>query len=259
MKVLITYTINIVSSLFCIAFANEDSLTIATGGGSPYIVVRDQKLDTSAPGFSIEIVKAAAEKLDWQISFEVMPFSRQMAETESGKTDALIAVLKTDAPHFVYPSQQIGIASNCFFKRAGTSFYFPDRKTSLDNYRIGVTNGFTYGLIDDYIAENSARNIVTLSGEDEKVLPRLIKMLEEERVDVFIEAETVVNHYIQQNNIPNVVNAGCTLILDAYIGFAPNNPKSILRAARFDKAVDELRREGKIADILSKYNVQDWR
>jgi polar amino acid transport system substrate-binding protein len=247
------------SGLLGRAWADADQLIIATGGGSPYIVVDGQKIREPLPGFSIEIVKAVSEKLDWQIKFEIMPFSRQLAATESGTTDALMAVLKSDAPHFVYPSQQIGIASNCFFKRRGTNFYFPDREVPLDHYRIGVTNGFTYGLIDDYIAENNAKNIMTLSGEDNDVLPRLVKMLTDGRIDTFIEAEAVVNYYLKKHNIHSIVNAGCTSILDAYIGFSPNNPKSTSRADSFDKAVAELRSEGTIAQILAKYNVTEWR
>ena len=252
---LITTVVSLLSCLFFAAYAGNDELVIATGGGSPYIVVEDNHLSAPSPGFSIEIIKAVAEKLDWQVRFEVMPFSRQLAETEHGNTDALMAVFKSDAPHFIYPSQQIGIASNCFFKRVGSDFYFPDRKRSLDRYRIGVTNGFTYGLIDEY----SAENIVTLSGEDEMVVPRLVKMLKDGRIDAFIEAEAVVSHYLKSNNIQGQVKAGCTSTLDAYIGFSPNNPKSVDRARQFDNAVDELRQEGRVAEILSKYNVQDWR
>jgi polar amino acid transport system substrate-binding protein len=100
---------------------------------------------------------------------------------------------------------------------------------------------------------------VTLSGEDEAVVPRLVKMLQDGRIDAFIEAEAVVNHYLKQQRIKSLVMAGCTATFEAFVGFSPVNPKSKERAELFDKAVMELRKEGKIAEILSNYDVADWR
>lgn len=237
---------------------HAESLTIGTGDGRPYIFVKRNVIDIEKPGFSIEIVNAISDKLDWGVQYAVMPFSRQVVSTQKGETDALMAVFKSDAPDLVYPDEPIGVASNCFFKREDNDFHFPDRR-ALDEVRIGVTNGFTYGLIDEFVAENRFNNIVTLSGDDKDVVQRLITMTLEGKIDTFIEAEAVVNYHLQEKHIKDLVNAGCTRTFKAYIAFSPVKPGSVQRAKRFDQAMTELRMSGELAMILAKYGTKDWK
>lgn len=238
--------------------AKAEFLTIATGDGRPYIFVDNDNVSAALPGFSIEILQSVAKIQGWKLKFEVMPFSRQVIATRTGQVDGMIAVFKSDAPDLLFPSQPIGLASNCFFALEKSSFRFPDR-TSLDDYKIGVTNGFTYGLIDQYIAENAGRNIVSLSGEDRDVVTRLISMLLEDRIDTFIEAEAVVNYHLKEKNIRNVKNAGCTQTFAAYVAFSPSKSASKSRIDTFDRGVIVLRKSGKLQKILDKYGAKDWR
>lgn len=238
--------------------ANNDELVIALGGGSPYIIVEGKQIREKNPGISVEIINAVAKKLDWRITYEVMPFSRQLAVTSQGKADALMAILKTDAPDYVFPSEPVGVASNCLFSEKELTFYFPERQESLDHYRVGVSNGFTYGLMDDYIAENRSKNIIALAGEDDEVIQRLLMLLNEGRIDAFIEAESVVNYHLKKNNLPPLLKVVCTPILEVFLAFSPNRPDSRARVQAFDKALKELRSIGRVATILAKYNVTNW-
>ncbi len=235
-----------------------DVLSIPTGDGRPYIFVENNQIEFERPGFSIEILQSVARLQGWKLKFEVMPFSRQVIATRKGQVDGMIAIFKTDAPDLLFPNQPIGQASNCFFALDKSDFRFPDR-TSLDDYKIGVTNGFTYGLVDQYIAENIGKNIISLSGDDKDVLTRLINMLQENRIDTFIEAETVVNYHLQEKGIKNIKNVGCTRTLKAFIAFSPSLQNSKKRITAFDQTVKQLRSSGQLQKILEKYGVKDWR
>lgn len=235
-----------------------ETLTIATGDGRPYIFFEQGQIQDERPGFSIEILMAVAKVLGWKLNFEVMPFSRQLIANRAGQVDGHIATFKSDAPDLIFPAEPIGVASNCFFALRGSAFRFPSR-VPMDKFKIGVTNGFTYGLIDQYIEENAAKNIVSLSGEDKDVLLRLIDMLLERRIDTFIDADPVVRFHLKERQISELENVGCTTTFDAFIAFSPNKPESKERVKKFDKAVSLLRSSGELQQILDRYGAKDWR
>jgi len=248
--------------LFCFALvthpAHSEKITIATGDGRPYIFTDGLEVLPEKPGFSIEIVMAASALLGWDTQFVVLPFSRQVLNTHHGNYDGMMAIFHSDAPHFTFPEQPIGIARNCFYTRKDSSFIFTSEH-SLDVIKFAVTNGYTYGEIDAYIEKNRLGNIVTMSGEDKHVAERLIAMLKTKRIDAFIEAEAVIDYHLKEKSIADVVNAGCTPTLDAFIAFSPVLDTSHSRAKAFDRAVTALRHNGDLQRILNRYNVKDWR
>lgn len=241
---------------------HSESLTIATGDGRPYIFAEGGTIAQQQPGFSIEIVQAAARLLNWDITFSIQPFSRQISGTRAGRYDAAMAMFPGDAPSFVFPKQAIATARNCFYKKSQSPFRYTNT-TSLDMISLAVTNGYTYGgethkALDDYIARNGLGNIITIAGQDKNVAERLIAMLKANRIDAFIEAEAVVAYHLQEKRITGIKIAGCTPTLSAFLAFSPEIKNSERRAAEFDRAVESLRSSGELKKILDRYSITDW-
>ena len=236
---------------------NSQTLKIAMGDGRPYIFEENRTIRQDLPGFSIEIVQAAFNKLGWEVEFIALPFSRQMAETEKGNMDGIMALLHSDAPTFIFPNQPVGIAKNCFYAHKYNTWRYQDI-ASLDQIRFGVINAYSYGPIDNYVQANNMKNIMTVSGHDKDVINRLIKLLSINRIDAFIDAESVIEYHLDQQKFTSIINVGCIATREAFLAFSPKLVHSKARALKFDQAVNELRKTGELQIILDKYQELDW-
>lgn len=233
-------------------------VVIGTGDGRPFIFTDNGSVLPTNPGLSIEILQAVANEHNWALTFTEMPFARQVSATRSGQINGLVAVFENDAPDLQYPREPIAAAQNCFFTQSASEFQY-NTPTSLDSIRFGVTNGYHYGEIDDYVAQDNLKNVVKVSGEDKASLFTLFRLLEVNRIDAFIEASRVVEYAIEANDIKNVKKAGCTAPLYAYVAFTPDSDASVLLANDVDATVTRLRASGELDAILKKYGVDDWK
>ncbi len=233
-------------------------VVIGTGDGRPFIFTENGSVLPTNPGLSIEILQAVANEHNWALTFAEMPFIRQVSATRSGQIDGLVAVFKDDAPDLVYPDEPIAMAQNCFFINAGAPFHYQSTE-SLNDIILGVTNGYHYGEIDDYVAQNSKKNILKVSGEDKASLSTLLRLLQVNRIDAFIETSRVVEHAIKAQNIKNIKKAGCTAPMYAYVAFTPDLDVSVSLANDIDATVTRLRASGELDAILKKYGVDDWK
>ncbi|MEM7420232.1 MAG: transporter substrate-binding domain-containing protein [Pseudomonadota bacterium] len=262
MNCLVSFKSILLISVMCFCFAaaaNEKRrVVIGTGDGRPFIYTQSGSVLETNPGLSIEILQAVANEHNWSLTFIEMPFARQVSATRSGSIDGMVATFIEDAPDFHYPAEPIAMAQNCFFAKADSSFYY-DTPASLDKSVFGVTNGYHYGEIDDYILENRLNNIVKVSGEDKASLATLFRLLEVGRIDAFIEANLVVRHSIASKELDNIKKAGCTAPMYAYVAFSPDNPSSTALANNVDSTIKRLRASGELDIILRKYGVDDWK
>jgi len=256
------YAFLLLTALLCCllpAEANDKRrIVIGTGDGRPYIFTENGSVLPTNPGLSIEILQAAANEHNWEITFAEIPFTRQVSATRSGQIDGLVAVFKDDAPDLIYPNEPIAMAQNCFFINEGAPFHYQSTE-SLDDIILGVTNGYHYGEIDDYVAQNSKKNILKVSGEDKASLSTLLRLLQVNRIDAFVESSRVVEHAIKAQNIKGIKKAGCTAPMYAYIAFTPDLDVSVSLANDIDATVTRLRASGELDAILKKYGVDDWK
>ncbi|WP_341661368.1 transporter substrate-binding domain-containing protein [Vibrio sp.] len=244
--------------LFCVGLQAKP-LTFATGDWRPYIFEKNDTLDVNHPGFSIEIVDRVFAKLGYQITYKTPPFSRQLVDTERGVYAALVGLIVSDAPDFIYPTESVGQINNCFYTRNGNEWKF-NGIPSLDAVNLGVINSYSYGVIDDYVGQNRTGNVIAISGSEENMLERLFSMLEAGRIDVVIDDSSVVTHYLKSASLTDQFQVvGCLGAVPAMIGFSPALPESKELAQKFSLGVQELRHSGELQEILNKYGIVDWK
>lgn len=219
--------------------------------------------DSAKPGFIIEIAKAIFEPKGIKVTYEVMPWERAIEDTRKGTYTGILAALVSDAPDFVIPEEPIGYSSNTFFVKTGSSWKYED-VSSLKNVSVGVIEGYTYGPgLDSYLTENKGDSSKVQSIAGDSALSQNFMKLEKGRIDTYIEDMNVAMQYIADNSKwgkfkPAGSDIGPASQHFVYISFSPVNKDSAEYASILSVGIKELRKSGKLKEILDKYNVTDW-
>lgn len=247
----------LVLSLF-VSILRAENETIVIGADSWCPVNCEPNSDN--PGYMIEIAKKIFQEQAVKVEYKLMPWSRAIVEAEKGNIQAIVGAFKGDAPHFIYPQEELGLIGNSFFTHVYNPWHFQGID-SLEQITLGTVKGYEYGdTVSQYVAnkENTGKIVEMTGGKN--VLSRSFNMLLANRIDVIVEANTVFWYEAKKANLADSVKfAGqASKPKKVYIAFAPNGEFSKKYAKILSAGVVNLRASGELKKIMSKYGLQDW-
>tara|TARA_R110000744_G_scaffold21297_6_gene55267 strand:+ start:382 stop:1173 length:792 start_codon:yes stop_codon:yes gene_type:complete len=232
------------------------TLSVASDEWCPYICN-----NKSLPGFLVELLQDIAENNDIQLKFSLIPLSRALALTETGKLDIVLAI---SPQQFIGNNLQrsrltFGISYNDFYVRRNEHWQFRDITSlhaSFENKKtLGVISGYKYGQKLDQALKQNKENIHTASGDGP--LLALINMLKLGRIDIILDSRFAIQYELSKSPQSNIIYAGSEgSFTPLYLGFSPHISKEIVNI--FDNGIIDFRRNGKLAAILAKYGIKDW-
>lgn len=211
------------------------------------------------PGYMIEIAKLAMARLGMAVDYQLMPWDRAMSEVRSGSIDGAVGATTLEADALVL-SDPLGVDRDCFFATSVNSWRFTGVE-SLRSILLGAVSGYVHdeGAIDAYIAANDVPSgqVSTTKGDDASA--RNIRLLLLGRIDAILDSQAVVAMEIsRQGQARKIIKVGCLEALPLYIAFSPKRANALELAAAVNQEVDELRKSGRLAEILSHYGLEDW-
>lgn len=234
--------------------AHADVITIRSDDWCPYVC--DNK---EAPGYMVEIATRIFEKQGHQVEFSVVNWARALQEVRLNKATAVLGALHNDAPDFIFPPKPLGVGQNHFYVRKDSNWVYKGAD-SLGDKRFGVINSYAYGGKVDELIKLRKKNFISISGEFP--LSQILKMMSSERLDAFIENDSVLRYNLAAAHIPQDTYKAVSVSLahdpNLYIAFSPKNPKSLEYSKMIAKGLTELRQTGELRKILAKYNLSDW-
>lgn len=238
--------------------AHADTITLRGDVWCPY---NCEPSDTAKPGYVIEIAKEVFGKAGHTVDYQTLNWARTLEKVKAGEFTAAIGASKDDARELHFGAQPVGISSNVFAIRSDDSFTFKDM-SSLNGKVLGVINGYSYAEdIDNYIKTNKSdlKKVQASSGDD--ALSVNLKKLVAKRVDLVLEDGNVLADQIATQKLDGKVKLSDTPLssVDIYLAFGASNPKAAEYAALLDKGIEEMRASGKLAEILKKYGIKDWK
>lgn len=214
---------------------------------------------SNAPGFGIEILKAIFEPKGIRVVYTTMPWTEALKETKAGKYSATIGGTKKDYATWVCASEETGISRTTAFVKKGSPWKFAGVE-SLAGKKVGVIESYMYdsgGKLDAWVASHPS-SLVVATGE--KALEDLMRKLLLGEVDVVFEDQLVFNLRAREKGLTDKFqDAGVEFELGIYVGFSPARPESKKYVEMYDQGVRELRSSMKLAGILKKYGVADWK
>lgn len=242
-----------------VAFASAgraDTVTLRADVWCPY----NCEPKTDAPGYMIEIAKAALEPAGHQVEYGTLNWARAITETRDGKFTGIVGAAKNDAPDFVFPANVLGVSRNCFFTKPDSTWTYTNVE-ALKSSTIGVAKDYAYeDSIDAYVKENAKdpKRIDFVSGDNPLELN--IKKVTAGRIAAFLEDESVLRSHLFRAKLPEstVRNAGCVKEANLYIAFGPKGAKSAELAKLLSDKVEQMRKDGSLKTLLTKYGLNDW-
>jgi polar amino acid transport system substrate-binding protein len=212
------------------------------------------------PGYMIEVLKAIFEPQGIQVDYQLMPWNRSKDEVRKGKYDAIIGTDKEEAAGFVFPKETFGKFTNAFFVLSTNNWRYAGID-SLKSVRLGIIEGYEYAEnINAYVKSAPQGKVIAATGDD--ALPKLLKMLQAGRIDTILEDASVVATALRNVGIPanQLTMAGISSNAhDLEIAFSPAKESSRKYSEMFTAGLNELRKNGKLKQILDRYEVKDWK
>lgn len=236
-----------------VLFAKE-IITVRADFWCPY----NCKPDNAKPGFMIEVLQKAFPQST--IQYEELNWARSIKETRDGKWDVIVGAAKSDAPDFIFPENNFGGASNCFYLKKDNKWQYKDI-SSLENMTLGVIQDYAYVEdINHYIKVNgkNSKKVQVHSGND--ALIRMLQKLALNRINVIVEDENVMGYALKYYpKFTDVRKDKCIVVDNLYAAFSPAfKDKSVARAKQLDKKMSEMEKNGEMDKLLEKYGVEPW-
>ncbi|HEY8026830.1 MAG TPA: transporter substrate-binding domain-containing protein [Burkholderiaceae bacterium] len=223
--------------------SRAETVTFATTEFPPYIIKQGDHLT----GFEVEFVRAICKRLGVEPEFTILPWSRALEYTKSGKVDGLLTpVYSEDRAEFIYFTEQpLGRERISIMSLPGAAI----KAKSLGDLKeelVGTVLGYSYGKeFDDY---RELRKVESYTNES------LLKALNLGRYKVIVSDEYVINYVARQ-----LGQADLEIVLNLkdnpkYLGFSKAiGPRGQALAKRFSQAIHDLQQDGTMDKIRKNF------
>ncbi len=235
-----------------------DTITLRADEWCPY----NCEPGSDKPGYMVEIARAVFEPMGHIVDYDLTNWSRSIMQVRRGRIDGIIGAMKSEAPDLVFPDIETGFAGAAFFVRKGFAWRYTGIN-SLEKVALAVIQDYGYGKIDSYLeTHRGTPKVITTVGED--ALAINIRLLLKGRVDAVLENEAVFrNTATDMGVLAEIDHAGDDGETGennfVYIVFSPKNPQSAAYAKALGEGMRTLRTSGRLAEILARYGLSDWR
>lgn len=236
------------------ARAAEPALRLVADEWMPFNGAPAERLE----GYGVEIFSAAFA--DRAVAYDVMTWKRALLEVREGRADAVIGAERSDAPDFLFPEEEIGRYRVTLFARSDDPWTF-ESLASLEGRRVGVVRDYTYPdwVEADRLAREQDYDVIV----DDNPLDVNLRKLVAGRIDVIPSNPYSLFWKAEQAGLRTRVRAAGVNPQDEeaviHIAFSPAKPESARHAAQFSEALRAMRGDGRLAAILLRYGLTDWR
>ncbi|NFV80934.1 substrate-binding periplasmic protein [Magnetospirillum aberrantis] len=236
--------------------ARADEIVLGADEWCPY----NCAAESDRPGYAVEIAREIFAKAGHRVEYRTMPWSRALQECRRGRLTGVIGADHTETPDFVFPALAVAVTDTTFVVRKDNPWRYtgPD---SLSQLLLGGILGYSYdGAVGNYVHTNARDGArVDLVGGDTALEMNLRKLVAG-RIGATMDAKPVLAYKIKEMGLAGeVAYAGSVDPTENFIAFSPALSKARDYAAIWDKGLAEMRESGRLAQILDRYGVSDWR
>lgn len=205
--------------------------------------------DENGKGLSTQLVRAAFALSGYRIETIAVPYARAMRDTAKGKVEACWNVTRQSntARDYLLHQQPLFQAPSSFYFQ-GVAKNYRSVAEIPDGTVVGVILGYEYG--DLYEQHKKRFNLVEVSTH-----PQLIVLLQQNKVDMAIFFDDVLDYYLAQRDFTGVKLQKGQLnhLSDIFVAFSRARPRSAELAKALDAGLLELQRTGDYQRMLNKF------
>ncbi len=209
-------------------------------------------------GYMVELVKAVYRARGDAPRYEIIGWGEAIRLVSTGKGDALLGCTKEETPNLVFPKHEIGMSDTVFFTSTDSKWAYKGLDSLLDG-KLGASFGYDYGdTLNHYVLEHPGRVLLAKSNDP---LKELLRNLNTGAVDFIVGDSDAVMYKAGSlglaGRIKRVGEYGKPG--PVYVAFNPKDEDAKALADAFDAALPKLRASGRLAKILAKYGLKDWK
>ncbi len=205
-------------------------------------------------GIMGEIAHTAFANTQYDLEIVFVPWNRGMELAKSGQFDGLIGIYYTEErENFFDFSNQICSADICFFALSDNEKITFDKYSNLndlDQFTIGIINGFSYG---DKFDNKPFSNLEISNNMKINVLKFI-----DQRIDLLVESRENFYYFMQLNHpdeAEKIIELKPILISNpAFLAISRKNPNHQKIIAEFNRELQKMIENGKYQAILNKTN-----
>ena len=234
-----------------------DTITLVADEWCPYNCVAGSK----NPGYMIEVAQKIFHEAGHKVVYITGPsWEVAIEQSRNNEYNAIVGAAKDDAPDFIYPQNEIGIAQMAFLIHSTSPWQYTGLD-SLSHVKLGAITDYTYNEeIDEYIQQhkNNPTKVQLVSGNH--ALDYNMQKLTRGTISTLIDDTAVIKYYFKSKQLTNpfkFVNIDAES--KSYIAFSPKHNKSEEYATILSAGIDQLRKSGELNTIMQKYGLSDWK
>jgi polar amino acid transport system substrate-binding protein len=217
---------------------------------------------SAEPGYVIDIMQAVFEHGGVKFKYETVPWNRTLLQTRDGKASIAVVATQQEAEQYglLIGSNPVGNPSDCLYVAASNKLKYT-RADDLGALKaLGFSAGYTYSDdVEAWLKRPENQSKIQMQTGDNPA-ERNAKNLAMGRLDGAMEDEQVMQHIVAKLGLQHkLVLAGCGKQTPVFVAFSPKlkNAQQLIKA--FDDGLAELRQNKRLAKILAKYGVSDWK
>jgi len=212
-------------------------------------------------GCMVDIAREVFASESIAVVYRSLTWDKAVERTISGEFAGVIGASKNSLRPLQYPSVEQGLGRNQFIVRAGSTWQYTDT-ASLRGIKIGVTKEYLYNpSLDAYIAAHLGDTSRIVVGVGALALKDNLMKLKFGKVDAVVDDAAVLGYTLKTMKMTGMVKQGGAVFDETplYIAFSSATSDGKILAELLSKGMERLRATGKLAEILERYGLKDWK
>jgi polar amino acid transport system substrate-binding protein len=228
--------------------AQADPIRLVTGNYPPY----EYEENGQSKGIVVEIVTEAFRRSNQTAQISVMPWARALRLAQEGFADGVFTAVKTPEREqtLLYSDETLIPLVVSLFVRKDALISYDGNLAKLSEYRFGVVNQFSNGLLfDSAVKEGMLKNVEVASNTDSNV-----KKLMAGRIDIMVNNRHGALFFLSKNNaLDKVVELHPDIDHSpSYLAFTRKHDMTKVRDA-FDRALASMKSDGTYQRIIERF------
>lgn len=244
------------------SIAKAETVTVCYDQWAPMTIF--PSTEYTERGVVIDMLDQIYTSQDYTLEYYEVPLARGLEMVAEGLCDMLPEYLPSQGAekNFVYASEETFVYTSAFVVRRDDSWRYSGVQ-SIIGKRVATGPGWDYSSMSveyqNYIDDPKNSNYVEVIAGNDDVVDRILRMIQEKRVDVYADNELVLQHALNKLNLMDdliIVRPGLENKLHEIPIFSKRIPdekrQALIRI--WDEGRLSLRGE-KEKEFLRKYNV----
>ncbi|SFI26718.1 amino acid ABC transporter substrate-binding protein, PAAT family [Tindallia magadiensis] len=206
--------------------------------------------DGEIKGISPDIIREVFDRMDHEISLELIPWARVQAKVAEGEADAFFSPYFTEERNRIYlfPEEPLLYEENVFFVPIDSDITFDGTLESLRPYTIGTILGYVS------LEQVDTDNILTIDDQSTSTEQAIERLLNNRGIDLFMNTNYIVWNTLQEMGKTEEVKELSPPLnsFAAYLAFTREKDYTEL-AKEFDRILREMKEDGTYQSILDSY------